>query len=92
MRYQSTTTAFDAFLGYYRDRTNAHVAGSAYARILSGVHARVWQAVHMCMQLLQEGPAKPVLQPALCFCAPSPLAYTDAWETGLESWISGARA
>ena len=48
MRFETTTTAFE-FIGTHRDRTNARVEGSEFARYLPKVCARAWLAVHSCI-------------------------------------------
>jgi hypothetical protein len=74
MRYETTTTAF-VYFGSHRDGTNARVEGSVSARFLPGIYARVWQAVHSCMLMLQGRHSVPAMQPVLCLSAPCPMAY-----------------
>jgi len=74
MRYETTTTAF-VYFGTYRDRTNARVGGSVSARFLPGIYARVWQAVHSCMLMLQGRHYVPAMQPVLCLSAPCSMAH-----------------
>jgi hypothetical protein len=89
MRFETKTTAF-VFVGTYRDRTNARVEGSVSARFLPAVHARVWQAVHLCMAMLQ-GRHLPALQPVLCPSTPPTVAYPCAGIAELMPRLNGPR-
>jgi hypothetical protein len=90
MRFETTTTAF-VFVGTHRDRTNARVAGSEFARYLPGVCARVWLAVHAGMSALLGKQRMPALQPVLCLSAPRAMAYSDARIAGLTPHIAAGQ-